>query len=95
MRIAPLYWIRPEARDAWLSGVGPAGEAPWIETLVAVRLSPGAHALNCSSRFLGGEHAVSATCGAGEVAHLTVSATDNERFAGRALWTGRSGASSG
>ena len=86
VRLAPLYWIKPEVREMWLNGaIAPGTSPPWVEALVAVQLSPGDHALKFSSRFLGGEHAVSLACREGEVAYLTLNATDNGRLFKRAL----------
>jgi hypothetical protein len=88
LRNAHAYWFREGERDAWLRGVeahGRDARMPWLETLVAVRLSAGEHALEFSARHLGGSAAFTFACRPGEVIYLVVNATDNGHFMKRAL----------
>jgi hypothetical protein len=87
LRLAHSYWMKAGIQKSWLVGAAPAdsGTSPWLETVVAVRLSPGEHVLRFSSRHLGGEHDTPLSCSQGEVVYLVVNATDNERMIKRAL----------
>ena len=76
------------APDAWLSGVKSLAEdtqAPWLETLVAVKLSAGEHVLHFSAKSFVGKHAMKFTCVPGEVTYLVVNATVTGGLTAQAL----------
>lgn len=87
LRIVQLYWLKKSEREAWMAGMALSGSEPlpWLETLVAMQLSPGEHALKFSARHLGGEHEIKLACRPGETVYLVVSARNNEAFFNRAL----------
>lgn len=88
VRNAHAYWIGESEKDSWLRGVEPHGSdarMPWLETLVAVKLTAGEHLLEFSAKHLGGKTSLNFTCHPGELTYLTVNATDNENFMNRAL----------
>jgi len=88
LRNAHIYWFREGERDSWLQGIephDPHARTPWLETLVALKLAAGEHALEFSSRYLGGSAASRVACRPGDVSYLVVNATDNASFMKRTL----------
>jgi hypothetical protein len=80
LRATQLYWLKEETRAAWMAGTSASGTEPlaWLETLVAIRLAPGEHALRFSSRHYDGDHRAALGCHSGEVAYLRVHARAEE-----------------
>jgi hypothetical protein len=88
VRNAHAYWFKQGEMDSWLQGSEPSGSGaptPWLETLVAFKLSTGEHVFEFSAKHLGGTHSLRFACHSGEVTYLVVSASDNGRFMNRAL----------
>jgi hypothetical protein len=88
VRNAYAYRIKQGELDSWLQGAEPSGSGastPWLEALVAFKLSAGEHVLEFSASHLGGTHSLRFTCRSGEVTCLVVSASDNGKFMTRAL----------
>lgn len=82
LRIVQLYWLKPGAgRAAWLAGTSSSGAEAlaWLETLVALSLSPGEHVLRFSSSRLKGGHATAVACLPGDVGYLVVDARADAR----------------
>lgn len=87
LRIVQLYWLKEDERESWMAGTSSSGTEPlsWLESLVALQLSPGEHALRFSSDPFSGEHEISLACRPGEIVYLMVNSRDNEHFFNRAL----------
>lgn len=88
VRTAHAYWFRQGEKETWLQGIESHGGdpgAPWLEALVAVRLTAGEHALGFSARHLGGTAALALNCRPGDVSYVMINATDNGSFLHRSL----------
>ena len=88
LRNAHTYWLRNDERSYWLRDLEPYSVnvmIPWLESLVAINLTPGDHVLELSAKYLGGRHALKFACHAGDVSFLVVNATDNGSFMKHAL----------
>jgi hypothetical protein len=83
-RIAHVYWLKAGSkRDFWLQGVEPPSSdarKPWLEALVALKLTPGEHVLEFSAGHLEGKTSFKFPCRPGEVTYLVVSASSKEGF---------------
>jgi hypothetical protein len=88
LRVAHVYWLKTLEREAWLEGIEAAADSkkmPWMEALVAVRLAPGEHVLEFSSKYLDGRHAERIACRPHSVSYWVVTASDNGSFMHHAL----------
>ena len=88
VRNAYTYWLKQGELDSWLQDGEPSGSGapkPWLETLVAFKLSAGEHTLEFSASHLGGTHSLRFACCSGKVTYLIISASDNGKFMNRAL----------
>lgn len=88
VRTAHTYWLKERDRALWLLDVEPHGsdaKVPWLETLVAVTLAAGEHAIEFSARYLGGRASVKFTCGPGAVIYLVIDASSNKSYWSPAL----------
>jgi hypothetical protein len=88
LRTAHSYWLKTAGREAWLQGIEAAADTtrlPWMEALVAVRLTPGEHVLEFSAKYLDGRHTERFTCRPNGLSYWVVTASDNRSFMRHAL----------
>lgn len=88
LRTAHSYWLKTAGREAWLQGIEASADTakvPWMEALVAVRLTPGEHVLEFSAKYLGGRHTERFACRPNSVSYWVVAASDNGSFMHHAL----------
>jgi len=82
------FLLKQEKRDSWLQGIAPSGPgvaAPWLESLVAFRLTAGDHVLEISAKQLGGAHSLMLACRPGEITYFVINASHNGSFMNPAL----------
>ena len=65
VRTVHAYWFRKGERDSWSQGVDPHSSdtrMPWLEAIVALKLTAGEHALEFSAKHLGGRTSLKFEC---------------------------------
>lgn len=81
LRNAHAYWFQKDERDLWLKGIESSPKAmPWLESLVALKLSAGKHTLDFSAKYLDGTHSMNFECRPGEVNYLQITASFHKNF---------------
>ncbi|QSX34996.1 hypothetical protein JYB87_07200 [Shewanella avicenniae] len=83
LRQSLAYWFQEGERERWLEDIEPTDEAakkPWVESLIAIQLTDGEHHFYFSSKYLGGQGALSLNCAQGEMIFVTIHASSNESF---------------
>jgi hypothetical protein len=88
IRNANAYWFLHEDQGSWLKDIEPSiknTQMPWLESLVAFKLSLGDHIFDFSSKYLEGTHSINFECHPGEVTYIEINASVNNTFWNSAL----------